>query len=269
MALKTEVVIENLIEKGVSKAQRAFLKMIILAIMAGAYIGFAGLIATTSSVGWTMGGEEVFYGVKKILFGAVFSTGLMLVLIPGGELFTGNILMTYTLFERKITLQGMLKNWFFVWIGNFIGALFFAWLITGPAGLTDGAIGKAAVKIADSKSSLSSMEIFTRAVLANWIVCIAVMMCQGAKDTTGKIFAIFFPIMGFAAVGFEHSIANMYFLPTGLFIKMQDSSYSAYEGLTIFASLRNIFIASAGNILGGFIPVSAAYYFTHKEENAL
>lgn len=266
MALQTEAVIENLIDKGVSKAERALVKMLILSMMAGAYIAFAGLLATTSSIGWSHDGKEVLYGLSKILFGAVFSTGLMLVLIPGGELFTGNILMTYSLLERKISLNAMLKNWLFVWVGNFAGALFLAWVIAGPAGLMEGKAGEAAMKIAQGKSALTGVEIFTRAVLANWIVCLAVMMCQSAKDTTGKILAIFFPIMGFAAVGFEHSIANMYFIPIGLMTKASQNADALYPALTAARGLKNILIATAGNILGGMIPVAAAYYFIHKEE---
>ncbi|MDC7218666.1 MAG: formate/nitrite transporter family protein [Spirochaetales bacterium] len=265
MSLPTKDVLSKLDLSGIDKAERSGSKTLALAVMAGAFIGFAALLATTSATGWSIEGADVFYGPKKILFGAVFSTGLMLVLIPGGDLFTGNILMTLPLFKRDISVGKMLRNWLLVWGGNFIGALLLAWIVAGPAGLMAGKVGETAMKVAAAKCGLTGIQIFSRAVLANWIVCLAVMMAYSAKDTAGKIWAIFFPIMGFAAVGFEHSIANMYFVPVALFTKIAQGT-DHYQALTAVNGIRNILIATVGNILGGALPVAAFYHRIHRSE---
>jgi formate transporter len=267
VSYSTKEVLEKLTETGNNKAARHPVKTLTFAIMAGAYIGFAALLATTSAIGWHINGEAVFYGAQKILFGAVFSTGLMLVLIPGAELFTGNILISLSLLDKQVKVREMLTNWFLVWIGNFVGGLLLAWLVAGPADLLQGEAGQLAMKIAQGKCSLSAAAIFTRSILANWIVCLAVMMAVSAKDTAGKILAVFFPIMGFAAVGFEHSIANMYFIPVALFAKAHAGAAAAdFPALTIALGARNIAIATVGNILGGALPVAALYHYLNREE---
>lgn len=264
MAKSPAEVLQALNETGVTKAYKSPDRTLVMAMMAGAYIGFAAMLATLSATGWEVGGEEVFYGMKKIVFGAVFSVGLMLVLIPGAELFTGNILLSISLAKKNIGWLQMGRNWLIVWCGNLIGAVLLAWVIAGPAGLLDGHVGETAMKVANSKISLSIGALLSRSILANWIVCLAVVMAAAADDISGKIWAIFFPIMGFAAAGFEHSIANMYFLPAGILAQAARDGAHIYPNLNIPMAVRNIGVTTLGNIIGGAVFVAGAYLYVHR-----
>lgn len=267
MYLAPSEISNELISLAVKKAKHSIPKMIILGILAGAYIGFAAHLATVISTGWHIGGEDVFLGMKKFMSGSVFAVGLMLVLIPGAELFTGNCLMPVALYVKRISLKSMMKNWSVVWFANFAGALLLAWMIALLSGLLSGEIGHTAIKIASSKTDLPVMQMFVRGILANWIVCLAVMMCIAAKDIGGKILGIFFPIMGFVASGFEHCIANMYFIPVGLMLKASHSLPDAYPSLTILNGLLNIIVVTTGNIVGGALFVATAYYYLYVKES--
>lgn len=264
--LEPSEISKELVSLGVKKAKHSIPKMILLGFLAGAYIAFAAHLATVASTGWQWGGTDIFPGLKKVISGAVFSVGLMLVLIPGSELFTGNCLMPVALYSKRITLKSMLKNWLVVWLANFTGALFLAVMIAGFSGLLEGEFGKTAVKIASGKAGLPLMQMFIRGILANWIVCLAVMMCLAAKDIGGKVLGIFFPIMAFVASGFEHSIANMYFIPAGLIARNSYMAAEAYPDLTLLNGLSNILIVTAGNIVGGALFVATSYYYLYVRE---
>ncbi len=249
---------EGLVSAGIKKASRSTERLLLLGFLAGCYIALAAHLATVVSTGWTAGGEPVLYGLKKLLSGAVFSVGLMLVLIPGAELFTGNCLMPLALLEKRITMQGMLRNWILVWTANLAGALLLALLIAGGSGLLKGNVGETAMAIAASKCSLSPLEMLIRGVLANWLVCLAVICAIAAQDINGKIWGIFFPVMAFVASGFEHSIANMYFIPAALI--RQVLSGESLAGLTLSRGVLNILVVTAGNIIGGALLTALPYH---------
>jgi formate/nitrite transporter len=264
---------KNLVNIGVAKAGLSISKMIWLGIFAGCYIGFGAHLCTTVSTGWTVKVNDVAtviapFGLMKFFGGAVFSVGLMLVIIAGAELFTGNCLMPIALMSKKITMGGMIKNWVVVWIANLVGSILVAWMIGKLSALNDGAIGATAINIAGGKCALTTSQIFVRAILANWLVCLAVVLALAANDVVGKVFGIFFPIMAFVAMGFEHSIANMYFIPAGMFSATlpkaaELATPAMLNALTMANAVRNIVWATLGNIVGGSIMVGMIYWVVY------
>jgi formate/nitrite transporter len=206
-------------------------------------------------------------GFTKLLGGAVFSVGLMLVVIAGAELFTGNNLMVTSTLAKEISIRTMLKRWILVYIANFIGSIILALLfyLSGLWNTSGGALGQTAVKIAYGKVSLGFWEAIIRGVGCNWLVCLAVWMALAARQTVGKIFAIFFPIMAFVAIGFEHCIANMYFIPTGIFLRAW-AGVEAPEGFnpTILNwgtfAVKNLIPVTIGNMIGGGLFVGMSYW---------
>ncbi|MCK4906403.1 MAG: formate/nitrite transporter family protein [Spirochaetes bacterium] len=257
---------------GKKKASIPGFKLLLLGILAGVFIGFAAHLATTVATGWTIGGASALFGLKKFFVGAVFSVGLMLVMIPGSELWTGNNLMTISLFNKDITLKSMMRNWVIVYIGNLIGSILLAWMIAKMTGLTAGAVGSTAINIAAGKCSLTPLQAIFRAIGCNILVVLAVMMAVAAKKISGKILAIFFPIMAFVTAGFEHSIANMYFLPAGLFSKTFTNAEAGADqvkitALTIGNSVQNIALVSLGNFIGGAILISGVYWFLYVRKS--
>jgi formate transporter len=249
---------------GVAKATSPWLSVFVLAILAGAYIGFGGFLSTTVTFD---AAAKVGTGLTKLIGGAVFSVGLMLVVIAGGELFTGNNLMVSSVMSREITFGTMMKRWGIVFIANFIGASLIALLFyfSGLWKTGDGALGAAAVKIAYNKVSLTFVEALVRAIGCNWLVCLAVWMALAARQTIGKIFAIFFPITAFVALGFEHNVANMFYIPTGiLFSHCLD--LPAIAGIDLNALnwvnflWKNLLPVTIGNIIGGSVFVGMSYW---------
>jgi formate/nitrite transporter len=249
---------------GVAKATSPWLSVFVLGILAGAYIGFGGLLSTTvtfdAAAKWGI-------GFSKILAGSAFSVGLMLVVIAGAELFTGNNLMVSSVMMREITLGTMSKRWAVVYLANFIGSIFLALLFyySGLWKTGDGALGAAAVKIAYNKVALSFGEALWRGIGCNWLVCLAVWMALAARQIIGKIFAIFFPIMAFVAIGFEHSVANMYFIPTGILL-MNGAGFTNVPGVDpnllgwVNFLWRNLLPVTIGNIIGGVVFVGMSYW---------
>ena len=249
---------------GVAKATSPWLTVFVLGILAGAYIGFGGLLSTTvtfdAAAKWGI-------GFSKILAGGAFSVGLMLVVIAGAELFTGNNLMVSSVMMREITLGTMSKRWAVVYLANFIGSIFLALLFyySGLWKTGDGALGAAAVKIAYNKVALSFGEALWRGIGCNWLVCLAVWMALAARQIIGKIFAIFFPIMAFVAIGFEHSVANMYFIPTGILL-MNGAGFTNVPGVDpnvlgwVNFLWRNLLPVTIGNIIGGVVFVGMSYW---------
>ncbi len=271
--LSSREISNKIVDIGEAKAKLRNLDLIVLGVLAGVYIGLAAHLATV-----ILTGDCAYIGFKKFLAGAVFSVGLMLVVIPGAELFTGNNLMSAALLSKRIGWSGMLRNWVIVYFANFIGALALAFLIACGTGLLAGDFGGVALRIAHAKLTATPGGIdhwvayFSRAILCNWLVCLAVMMAVAADSVSGKVWGIFFPIMAFVAAGFEHSVANMYFIPAAIFASTFDGavvasglSPAALESLT-WAGMwsRNLIPVTLGNIVGGAIFTAAAYWYLHK-----
>jgi len=249
---------------GVAKATSPWLTVFVLGILAGSYIAFGGLLSTTvtfdAAAKWGI-------GFTKILGGAAFSVGLMLVVIAGAELFTGNNLMISSVMIKQITFSTMVKRWGIVFLANFIGSMIIVlvFYFSGLWKTGDGALGVAAVKVAYNKVALSFGEALWRGIGCNWLVCLAVWMALAARQVIGKIFAIFFPIMAFVAIGFEHSVANMYFIPTGILL-MNGAGFSSVPGVDpnllgwINFLWRNLLPVTLGNIIGGGFFVGMSYW---------
>ena len=259
MALKAEQI-------GVRKAQMPALTMFVLAILAGAFIAMGALFATTVAAG-TSG--VLAYGVARLLAGLVFCVGLILVVVGGAELFTGNNLIVMAWAGRKVTTAALLRNWVIVYLGNMVGSLGTAVLVFLGRQYTfgGGAVGAAALTIANSKVHLGFVQAVALGILCNTLVCLAVWMSFSARSTIDRIAAIIFPISAFVAAGFEHSVANMYFIPIGLLIKTFDPTFAAgaqidLSGLTWVSFLyNNLLPVTIGNIIGGGVLVAAAYWF--------
>jgi len=271
---------QTFVTVGEKKACLPIGKMFLLAILAGIYIGFGAHLATTVATGEY---AKQAYGIQKLLVGAVFSVGLMLVVIPGAELFTGNNLMTVALCHGRISFGGLFRNWAVVYAGNFVGSVFLACIIAAGSGLLSGPVGGTAINIAAGKVSSApighlnpNVAFFFRAIACNMLVCLAVMMAISAKDIAGKVLGIFFPIMAFVASGFEHSIANMYFIPAGIFAKSFPAAVTASGKTTEqlvglnWGSMwaNNLITVTAGNIVGGAIFVGVVYFFAHVRQSA-
>ena len=244
-ALSPKEISESLARIAERKASATIQEQFFLAVLAGIYIGFGAVVATVVTSG---SGLDV--GLQRFLGGSVFSVGLMLVLIPGSELFTGNILMSVGFLARRVRLTRIVRNWIIVWIGNFAGAMLLAWLMVQSGQLVEGGtvryVGERAISIAERKLELAATfwPCFIRGVLCNMLVCLAVIMASSARTVAGKILAIYFPIMTFVTCNFEHSIANMYFLPAGLMA-------SGQLGARFGGMLMNLLAVTLGNIVGG------------------
>jgi formate transporter len=265
MAEKAEAV-------GVKKATMGPRNTMMLSIMAGAFIGAGAIFATTVATGAS---GQLTYGVTKLLIGLVFCLGLILVVIAGAELFTGNNLIIMAWADKHITTLQVLRNWTLVYIGNFIGSILTAGLmfLTKQYTFNGGAVGLTALNIAHGKTNLEFVQAIALGIMCNVLVCLAVWLCFSARTTTDKILSIIFPITAFVAAGFEHSVANMYFIPMGLFIKMgAPTSFWQAIGKTAadFPTLTwgNFFIANLlpvtiGNIIGGSVLVGLVYWFIY------
>jgi formate transporter len=255
---------------GTVKARRDWLTLLILGLLAGAFIAFGANFMTVVLTG----ASELPWGICRLLAGLVFSLGLILVILSGAELFTGDALMIVAYAGSHITLSALLRAWTLVYVGNVVGAVGTAALvfIAGQYGFDGGGVGKAALAIASAKASLPTAQLFFLAVLCNVLVCLAVWMSIGARSATDKIMVIVPPIAAFVAAGFEHSIANLYILPYGLAIKAWAGSQfwdsigqnpAVYSALTIGAVAHNIAVTTIGNLVGGSGMVGAVYWFVY------
>jgi formate transporter len=263
---------QSFIKSGEKKVVLPIPEMFILGMLAGVFIGFAAHLATVVSTGTCD-----WYGLKKLLMGAAFTVGLMLVVIPGSELWTGNALMTMSLMQRKITFAGMMKNWVFVYLGNFVGSVMLAFFIAKSSGLLNGDVGGSAIKIAYAKvheqipGISHNYGFFFRGIGCNWLVCLAVMLATASKDITGKIFGIFFPIMAFVASGFEHCVANMYFIPAGIFAMDFEAAKTAsgIDPMMLYSLnwgtmwTNNIITVTLGNLVGGGFFTGIVYWWLY------
>lgn len=264
-------VMELMVLNAKDKATMPVLKMIILGFMAGIFIGLGGCAANMASH------SAADAGAAKLISGAIFPVGLMLIVICGGELFTGNCLMITGVIDKKIKPLGMLKNLVVVYLSNLLGTVFTAFCVCciGQLDASGGALGAYTIKLALGKVELGFGEALLSGVFCNILVCAAVLMGAAAKNIVGKIFGIFFPIFTFVICGFEHCIANMYYIPAAMFAASNES-YTAkaaelygitsaqLEALSLGGFLGNLLPVTLGNIIGGAVFIGATYYLAHK-----
>jgi formate transporter len=253
---------------GVAKAGMPALDVFILAVLAGAFIGLGAAFATTVGAG----GGDLPYGVLRLLVGLAFTLGLILVVVAGAELFTGNNLIVMAWASRTVSTARVLRNWGLVYAGNFVGAVATASLVFLSKQYTfgGGQVGVTAVTIASTKTSLGFGQAIVLGLLCNALVCLAVWLTYGAHTTADKILAIIPPIAAFVALGFEHSVANMYFIPVALLIKTDSSWMDATSGVPDVSGLTwgsflydNLLPVTIGNIIGGAIMVGVVYWFVY------
>ena len=250
---------------GERKAELPLLTMFTLAILAGAFIGLGAMFATTAAAG---SAGVLPYGVVRIMTGFVFCLGLVLVIVGGAELFTGNNLIVMAWASGKVSTPSLLRNWTIVYIGNFIGSITAAVLVFASRQYLfgNGSVGQTALGIANSKVHLGFIQAIALGVLCNILVCLAIWLTFSARSTIDKIAAIIFPITAFVAAGFEHSIANMYFIPMGLLIYYFDQSFAAAANIDLSGLtwgtflLNNLLPVTIGNIIGGTVFVAAVYW---------
>lgn len=269
-ALTTGEILEKVSDSAVAKAEGKTVRLLIWAVLAGAYIAFGA--QASQMVSFNLLADPDSLGLGRLVSAAVFPVGLMMVVLCGAELFTGNCLMLIGALDRKIRISGMLRNWVLVYLGNFAGALLVVALMKGT-GLWEtgsGLLGASVIRTAHAKVELSFGQAFVRGILCNWLVCLAVWMSTGARETVSKIFAIWFCIGLFVISGFEHSIANMYFIPAGI-AAAADSTMAQLSGCDVSVLstgnflIRNLLPVTLGNILGGGLFVGLVYWFTGRK----
>jgi formate/nitrite transporter len=261
---------QRVLQVGVAKARLPAPDTLILAGLAGAFIGLGAAFATVATTDPGMG-----FGPTRVLGGVTFSLGLILVVVAGAELFTGNNLVAMAWASREITTRQVLRNWGLVYVGNFVGSVGTALLIywSGVWALSQDAVASQAISIAAAKCDLGWTEAFARGILCNALVCLAVWLCQSARSTTDKILAIIWPIAGFVALGFEHCIANMYFIPLGILLKSNPELMAGLGGsaadvgsLDLTGLAGNLLPVTLGNIVGGTLLVAGVYWFAYLKD---
>ena len=245
---------------GVTKARLPLFSLFILGVLAGGFIGLGALYFTlvTSDANLT-------FAASRMLGGLAFSLGLVLVVVAGAELFTGNNLLVMAWASKRITSGELAINWTVVYLANFLGALGLVALVylSDHWRMNDGAVGANAVKIALAKATLPFWEAFFKGILCNILVCLAVWLALAGRSVADKILAIVFPISAFVAAGFEHSIANMYFIPLGILVKYQ-IAVSGSEQLSWTGFFANLLPVTIGNIIGGGLMVALVYYLVYR-----
>ena len=256
--------------RGVAKANASAITTFVLGVVAGAFIGLGAVLSTTILSGSTPGS-----GAVRWLAGIGFSLGLILVVVAGAELFTGNNLLVMGLVSRRITVALLLRNWALVYVGNLIGAtsiVLMVWLAEWWK-QSEGAVGATALSIAAAKTSLPFGVVLMRGVLANALVCLAVWLATGGRTVTDKVIAIVLPISAFVAAGFEHSVANMYFIPVGWLLKREPTVVAAatateeqLASLDIVGFGNNLAAATIGNVIGGAVLVGLVYWFVYLRD---
>lgn len=243
-------------EVGVTKARLPLVTLALLGMLAGAFIGLGAMVFTLVA-----SDASLSPSVARLLGGLTFSLGLILVVVAGAELFTGNNLLAMAWASGRVSTRELLRNWAVVCLANFVGAAGLALLVwlSGHGALDQGAVGRTVVRIATAKAQLPWAEAFFRGVLCNVLVCMAVWMALGGRSVTDKVLAIVFPITAFVAAGFEHSIANMYFFPLAMML-------GAPVGVADM--LLNLLPVIAGNIVGGSVLVALVYWLIYLRPGA-
>jgi formate transporter len=253
---------------GVTKAGMDTFNVLVLSVLAGAFIALGAIFATTVAAG----GADMPFGVVRLLAGLTFTLGLILVIVAGAELFTGNNLIVMAWASRRVSTVGLLGNWTLVWIGNFVGSFATAVIVYLSEQYTfgAGAVGQTALATAAHKTSLGFVEAIALGILCNALVCLAVWLTYGAHTTADKILAIIPPIAAFVAAGFEHSVANMYFISIGLLVKTDDDFVASLDpaldldGLTWGSFFfDNLLPVTIGNVIGGGLMVGAVYWLVY------
>ena len=270
----TEVIEQN-IQNGIKKTNLTTKKLILLGIVAGFFIGIGAEASSLAMHGISN------VGLAKTVAGAVFPIGLMLIVLLGGELFTGNCLISMAVYDKKAKLKGMIRNLTIVYISNFIGAALMAWMINncGQLNFSDGGAGAFTIKVALGKVGIDPIQAIVSGILCNILVCLAIFMAATAKDVAGKCIAIFFPIFVFVISGFEHCVANMYYIPAGIFAA-QNSLYAVkatelygitaeqLSGLNFGTMLSNLIPVTIGNIIGGMVFVGLLYWYLYRKKES-
>lgn len=251
---------------GVAKANNDLSRVFMLAVMAGMQIGMGALLMTI-----VKSDSALSFGLSQLLGGMSFSLGLICVVVAGAELFTGNSLMVMGAMSHRFSWGALAKNWAVVWVGNLVGALVLVGVIAacGTWGMNAGAVGDTMVSVAASKAGLPWLTAFFRGIMCNVLVCLAVWMGFAGKSVIDKIFTCIFPVMAFVACGFEHCIANMFFLPIGTlaFANGYGASVAgAADALTAAGIASNISAATLGNIVGGAVFVGLLYWFAYRKK---
>jgi formate/nitrite transporter len=276
-ALVPPAMAEKAEQIGIRKANADFLTLSVLGLLAGAFVALGAIFATTI----TAGAQGILpYGVVRLLSGLAFTLGLILVIVGGAELFTGNMLVIMAFANRKISFGLVMRNWLIVYGSNFVGSVATAAIIFISKQHTfgNGAIGLTMLNTAETKTSLGFIEALALGILCNTLVCLAVWLTYSARSTTDKILAIIPPVAAFVAAGFEHSVANMYFIPVGLMVK-QLGSASFFEGIQRTPGdfphltlgnflLGNLLPVTIGNIIGGAVMVGLVYWFVYLRKSS-
>jgi formate transporter len=253
---------------GVVKAGMSTANTLALSLLAGAFIALGAIFATTVMAG----GSDVPFGLLRLLGGIAFSLGLILVIVAGAELFTGNNLIVMAWASRRVRTMLVVRNWTLVYLGNFTGALATALIlyVSKQYEFGQGAVGVQALSIADAKTNLGFVQAVALGAFCNGLVCLAVWLCYSARTTTDKILSIIPPIAAFVAAGFEHCVANMFFIPMGLLIETDEAFVASQPSLPDLSNLTwqefivgNLVPVTIGNIVGGAVMVGAIYWFVY------
>lgn len=244
---------------GLAKVNTAVPTMVALAVLAGAFISLGALFYTVTITAGAEG-PTLPFGLLRLAGGVTFSLGLILVVVGGAELFTGNNLIAMAWAAGCVQTRQVVRNWIWVYLGNLLGACGTAVLVllAGIQLLGDGAVGETMVRIARSKIALDPLSAFARGVLCNVLVCLAVWLCMGARSVADKILAIVFPLSAFVACGFEHSVANMFFLPLGMVLTAGSAA-----PLSLAGAVSNLALVTLGNMIGGTVLVALVYWFIY------
>jgi len=249
---------------GLAKVNTAVPTMVALAVLAGAFISLGALFYTVTITAGAEG-PTLPFGLLRLAGGVTFSLGLILVVVGGAELFTGNNLIAMAWAAGCVQTRQVVRNWIWVYLGNLLGACGTAVLVllAGIQLLGDGAVGETMVRIARSKIALDPLSAFARGVLCNVLVCLAVWLCMGARSVADKILAIVFPISAFVACGFEHSVANMFFLPLGMVLTAGSAA-----PLSLAGAVSNLALVTLGNMIGGTVLVALVYWFIYLRSSS-
>ena len=248
---------------GVAKAEMALLPLAMLGVLAGAFIGLGSMLFVLVRADPGLG-----FAASQLLSGLVFSLGLLLVVVAGAELFTGNNLLAMAWADGKISSRQVLHNWVVVCAANFVGAAGLALLVhlSGHTNLASGAVGRTVVRIALAKQELGWQEAFFRGVLCNVLVCMAVWMAMAGRSVVDKAVAVVFPVTAFVAAGFEHSIANMYLMPLAMLVQAGDGIAAGSPAVTAAGMAANLAAVIAGNLVGGSVLVGLAYHVIYRRK---
>lgn len=270
----TEVIEQN-IQNGIKKTNLTTKKLILLGIAAGFFIGIGAEASSLAMHGISN------VGLARTVAGAVFPIGLMLIVLLGGELFTGNCLISMAVYDKKAKLKGMIRNLTIVYISNFIGAALMAWMINncGQLNFSDGGAGAFTIKVALGKVGIDTIQAIVSGILCNVLVCLAIFMAATAKDVAGKCIAIFFPIFVFVISGFEHCVANMYYIPVGIFAahnplyaakatELYGITAEQLSGLNFGSMFSNLIPVTIGNIIGGMVFVGLLYWYLYRKKES-